>query len=70
MTSISISELQHTPDITHTSTKLAKLITVLPVLYYFPNVILVGLSLNAACDTISDFYNVDEKIQLKDQQKK
>ena len=35
MTSVSFSEQQHTPDITHTSTKLTKLITVLPILYYF-----------------------------------
>ena len=35
MTSISFFEEQYTPDITHTSTKLRKLITVLPILYYF-----------------------------------
>ena len=35
MTSISFSEQRHTPDITQTSAKLTKLITVLPILYYF-----------------------------------
>ena len=35
MKSMSFSEQQHNPDLTHTSTKLTKLITVLPILYYF-----------------------------------
>ena len=35
MTSISFSEQQHTPDITHMSTTPTKLITVLSILYYF-----------------------------------
>ena len=35
MTSMSFSEQQHTSDITHTSTKRTKLITVFPILYYF-----------------------------------
>ena len=70
MTSISFSEQQHTPDITHMSTKLTKLITVLPILYYFHIFIILyyfhifillflyylnGYSLNAVCDTISNF---------------
>ena len=41
MTSVSFSEQQHTPDITHTSTKLTKLITVLPILYYFHIIIIL-----------------------------
>ena len=35
MASVSFSEQQPTPDITHTSAKLTKLITVLSILYYF-----------------------------------
>ena len=70
MASISFFEQQHTPDITHTPTKLTKLITALPILYYF-QILSNGYSLNAACDAISNFLQqdkrVDEKIQLKDE---
>ena len=46
------------PDITHTSTVLTKLITVLPILYYFQILSFYGYSLIAACDTISNFFTI------------
>ena len=54
MTSISFFEQQYTTDITHTSTKLTKLITVLPVFNIF-KYYLNGYSLNVTCDMISNF---------------
>ena len=53
MTSLSVSERLHTPDITHTSTKLTKLVfcQFFIIFKYYLN----GYSLHAACDTISNF---------------
>ena len=50
MTSISFSEQQHTPDITHTSTKLNYCFA---NFILFSNIILMGTV--AACDIISNF---------------
>ena len=55
MASISFSEQQHTPDSTYSSAKLTKLITVLPILYYFQILYHWVKFINAACDTISNF---------------
>ena len=55
MASISFSEQQNTPDSNYSSAKLTKLITVLPILYYFQILYHWVKFINAACDTISNF---------------
>ena len=56
MTSISFSEQQHTPDITQTSTKLTKLITILPIIL-FSNIILMGTVKIKLVIQFQTFYN-------------
>ena len=51
-----LSEQQHTPNITLTSTKLTKLTAILLIIYYIllAIIVLFGCNLNADCNTISN----------------